>query len=499
MERIRPETEVDRTQAALAAHGATMPLSRGVVEITVDGSAATSPVGQRLLVVLANELARMKGVVDRLHVIGVAGRDVLPGVPLFAAELDAGLAGLVSSLNSDRSEYRADIDFSSAADPDVRVNIGGGGEGLVVGADGWRALLGSYSSESDWDAAAPYGAGLAASVAAAEVFKRLLEANGGPDRNRRLVTDLAYSAFNYGVGAEAAGGPDVRELVLSDLAVVGCGAGGSAALYMLAMQPGLSGEIALIEHDRHKLSNVNRYLMTTADDVEASRHKLATAVNHLAQFAPRLHPTLYPERWELLAEHPWPFLLSTVDTVEARWAIQQRSVADAEILDGAVLDLLYGLLRVVPGGQCLECKHPYDPDLSMKQRASRWGQSLETARIWWDDNVTVTAEMLEQLAVTQNTSPDFYAELEGERFRDVTYRTECGETALRTDVPSQAAVLPIATTPVGVLLAAEIAKRAVAPDFQLTNWLAHDLARSPAGPWLKWRPARASCPRHGRI
>jgi glycine/D-amino acid oxidase-like deaminating enzyme len=38
--------------------------------------------------------------------------------------------------------------------------------------------------------------------------------------------------------------------VLDDLAIVGCGAGGSAALYVLAMQPGLAGEIALIEHDR---------------------------------------------------------------------------------------------------------------------------------------------------------------------------------------------------------------------------------------------------------
>ncbi len=104
--------------------------------------------------------------------------------------------------------------------------------------------------------------------------------------------------------------------------------------------------------------------------------------------------------------------------------------------------------------------------------------------------------MLEQLSVTQNAPADYYTELEGQRFRDITYRTECGETALRTDVPSQVAVLPIATTPVGVLLAAEIAKRAVAPEAQLKNWLAHDLARASGEPWRKWRPARASCPRH---
>jgi molybdopterin/thiamine biosynthesis adenylyltransferase len=496
MDAIRPETEVDRTQAALAAHGATLPLPHGGVEIVVDPVAAEAPVGQRVLVVLVNELARMKGVVSRLHVTGVTDRAVLSGVPLAERTLDAGLHRLVDGLNGPASEYQATIEFAPASAPNVCVRIGDEAQGLVVAADAWRALLGAYAAEADWTATAPYGAGLGAAIAAAEVFKRLLEANGGPDPARPLLDEFAYSAFNYRCGADAARGPDVHGLALADVAVVGCGAGGSAALYVLAMQPGLSGGIALVEHDRHKPSNLNRYLMTSAVDVALGRHKLATAADHLARFAPRLHPTLYPEPWELLTTPPWPLLLSTVDTVEARWAIQQRAVAGAQILDGAVEGLLYVVQRVVPGGRCLECAHPYDPELPLKQRAARWGQTLETTRACWNENVTVTAEMLAQLERTQGKPPGYYAELAGERFRDVLDRTECGETPLRTDVPSQAPVLPVATTPVGVLLAGEIAKSVVAPEAQLTNWLAHDLARSAAQPWLKWRPAHASCPRH---
>jgi molybdopterin/thiamine biosynthesis adenylyltransferase len=497
MARIRPETEVDRTQAALGVHGTTLPLARGEIEIVVEPVAAASPVGQRLLVVLVNLLARMKGIVRRLHIVGADGHQVLPGVPLLANELTSGLGELVARLNRDESEYRADIAFEPSADTVARLRVGpSAADELAVAADGWRALLGRHVEEAAWDAAPPYGAALAASLAATEAFKQLLAANGGTDPARRPLTDLAYSAFNYGVGAEAARGPDLRELVLSDIAVVGCGAGGSAALYVLAMQPGLAGEIALIEHDRHKLSNLNRYLMTSAADVHEGRHKLATAVDHLARFAPRLHPTLYPEPWEQLDVYPWPFLLATVDTVEARWAIQQRAIDRADILDGAVFDLLYSLLRVVPGGRCLECKHPFDPDLSLKQRAERWGQDLDTVRRWTADNIAVTSEMIEGLALTQNKPPKEFAELEGVPYRNVPQLTECGETALRTDVPSQAPVLPLATTPVGVLLAAEIAKRYVAPEDQLNNWLAHDLARSPDRPRLKWRPAHAACPRH---
>ena len=502
---IRRETEVDRTAAALEGYGAALPLARGGVAITVAPGAAASPVGQRLLALLVNELARMKGVVGVITVDGVSGVPLLPGVPLEGTDLETGLAAFVASLNAPAATtddpYIASIEFGVTGAVDVRVAVGATSDGrdasIVVGADCWRALLGRYADESDWDARAPYGAALAAALAAPEVFKRLLLANGLVDAQRRLVADLAFSAYDYGVNESAGAGPEIFELVLRDLAVVGCGAGGSAALYVLAMQPGLAGEVALVEPGRHKLSNINRYLMTSASDVHERRHKLASAVNHLARFAPALVPASYPVEWQQLAAPPWPFLLSTVDTVPARWQIQRRAVAGAEILDAAVSDLFYNVIRVVRGGWCLECKHPFDPDYDLKQRGARWGVDFETVRAWTTSNAAVNAEMIATLAETQGKEPDDYAALEGRPFRDIPMLTECGETRLQTDVPSQAPILPLATTPVGVILAAEIAKRSVAPDAQLANWLGHYLDRAPQRPRVVWRPASASCPRHG--
>ena len=496
MARIRPETEVDRTEAALARDCATLPLVYGATAIDVAPEVAASPVGQRLLVVLVNELARMKGVVNSIAVTGVSGVPVLPGVPLEGGDLEAGLAAFVGSLNAPGLKHPATIAFADARDA-VRVGIGTGADAeVIVGADAWRALLGRDAAEAAWEAQSPYGAALAASVAAVEVFKHLLHRSGIDDPQRRLVGDLAFSSFNYGVGDEAAVGPDLRELELLDVAVAGCGAGGSAALYVLAMQPGIKGEIALIEPGRHKLSNLNRYLMTSASDVHERRHKLGSAANHLARFAPMLRPTLYPLTWEMLDAHPWPLVLATVDTVPARWAIQRRAAEGAEILDAAVDDLLYSVLRVVPGGWCLECKHPYDPDYELRQRAKRWGQELETVRTWTRENVPVTADMIARLAEVQNREPAEYAELEGLPFTETPAMIECGETKLQTDVPSQAPVLPLATTPAGVILAAEVAKHFVAPEAQLMNWLAHDLGRRPGRPRLAKRPASAKCLRH---
>lgn len=253
MASIRPETEVDRTEAAIASFGGSLPLVHGRVAIEVGPEAAASPVGQRLLVTLVNELARMKGVVSAIVVTGLSGEPLLPGVPVDEIEVEDGLAALVGSLNSDGSRFRAEIAFASGDDA-VRVSVGGGAPAdITVGADGWRALLGHYAREADWDSRAPYGAALAAALAAAETFKLLLLRNGLADPQRHPAGDLALSAFNYGVDAAAAAGPEVLELELHDVAVVGCGAGGSAALYVLAMQPGLRGEVALIEPGRHKL------------------------------------------------------------------------------------------------------------------------------------------------------------------------------------------------------------------------------------------------------
>ena len=124
--------------------------------------------------------------------------------------------------------------------------------------------------------------------------------------------------------------------------------------------------------------------------------------------------------------------------------------------------------------------------------------SVGTIRDWAAGDSAVTSATIDRLAEIQNRPVAFYADLEGVPFSEVPRLTECGETTLRTDVPSQAAVLPVATTPLGASLAAEIAKHDVAPEAQLSNWLAHDPGRSPARNRKKWRPAKAGCPRHDR-
>lgn len=488
---IRPESEADRTEAALAKGGLHLPLRHGEVEITVAPEAAESPLGQRLLTLLVNELARMKGVVRRVH-LDCPDVPRMPGVPVRDPRFLNGLVDLVEALNAPESEHRVELVAERAPQPAARLRVGPtAGGGPLLAADGWRALLGDFAANARWHDSAPYGAAIAASLGAAEAYKDLLDANGA--KALHLPDSFAFSTYNYGIDHAAEAGPSVSSLALSDVVVVGCGAGGTAALYVLAMQPGLSGEVALAEPGHHKSSNLNRYLMTTAADVHAGRHKLGTAVEHLATFAPDLVVASNARPWEQLPRHPWGLVLATADTIEARWAIQDRAAAGASILDGGVVGLIYSVLRVRPGGRCLECKHPRDPDLAIKQRAARWGQTVTSIRAWTAENRIVDREMLEQLANTQNRPVEDFAELDGIPFADAPRLTECGATPLSTSVPSQAPILPVTTTPLGVVLAAEVAKHYVAPDARLDNWVAHDLDRSMSRPWIKFRGAKQGC------
>jgi hypothetical protein len=441
----------------------------------------------------------MKGVVRRIHLDIASNPAVVPGTPVVATGLVDGLTEFVDSLNWPGALYQAVLSLGYCDNPVVTIGIGTepGSTDLVVASDAWRALVGSPSAEADWWAANPVGPAMSAVVAATEVFKAIATANGA-EETTPLPPYFAYSAFNYGVGAEAEPGVDVPDLRLLDLAIVGCGAGGSGSAFVLGMHPNPSGRLHLIEPGVHKLSNLNRYLAAKAADVYGRRHKLASLVDHLAVTAPTLDLVLHPRPWEQLVGHPWSTVVSAVDTIESRWQIQTRAAQSTFILDLAVDDLLYSVLRF--GGsrdRCLYCKHPYDPDLAVKQRALRWGVSQQAVKEWTTADSPVDSDMIYALARTQNRTPEEFADLLGTPFKQTPALLECGSTSLRADIPSQAPILPLATTAVSVAGAAEAIKMAAGLP-TLNNWLAHDLRRNPTGPWTRRRGPVATCPHHSQ-
>lgn len=493
LDRVEPETETHRTEKALRSlvHEATLPLARGAVEVRVSGREMNTPGGQHLLLLLVHLLARMKGIVHKVVVRGPVSAIRLPGVPLPEADLGTGLAALVEGLSGPKSRYRCELILGrEGGPPDVRLGIGPqDGVDLSLGADAWRALTGTFVDEARWEDWCPLGAYMAATIGAAETFKRLLRLNFGVSEGT-IVDDLALSLFDDGIDLGAGRGPDMDAVQLTGLAVAGAGAGGTACLYTLASFPKVQGVVIVVEPGRLKASSLGRYLLSDYQQVHAEVHKLESVEAFLKACAPELRLVPEPLKWHEVTRE-WERVVCTVDTPEARRDVQ-RSGARA-ILEAGVVGTIYTVLRIVPGGWCLECKHPPDPGVTWRRRALMWGLPVEELKHRFGDGTLVTRADLERLATVQGRPVDDFLTLEGRPFDEVPSLTECGETPLALAVPSQAPVLPLTTTAAGILLAAEVVKDMTGLGRPLSNHFAHDLRHRPRPGGHRFRPRRDGC------
>lgn len=494
---LQPETETHRTEKALKrlAPDALLPFKAGKVEVRVQPEVSRTPVAQQITATLVNLLLRMKGIVTHVRVTGASDVGIEPGVPLSGTDLAEGLKALAVSLDGPESQFR--VEFSTNHDEPAHVvaSVGNADGDIQLGADAWRALIGGYSASARWGDRSPLGSLMAAAIGAAETFKHLLPLNTGWS-DGRMIDDLAFSLYDFGVDGAAGVGTDVEALRVPDLAVAGAGAGGTALLYTLASFPNVSGNVTVVEPQRLKLSSLGRYLMTTYGQVHRPDHKLESVERFLEQYAPCLVADCVDAMWHE-ANRVARRIVATVDSPEGRWDVQ-RSRADETLEAGVALGTLYAVLRVVDGGWCLECKHPSDPEVTWRKRARRWGTSVADVKRRYVARSCVTREDVEQLARVQNRSVASLAELEGVPFDEVPALTECGEGPLSLRVPSQAPVLPFATTAAGVVLAAELVKSLTGLGSRLNNFFAHDLRFRPRADRHVFKPRRTGCPACGQ-
>ena len=313
---------------------------------------------------------------------------------------------------------RGSIDFGPASDPAgarVRIGEGSADEADVVGRRRLARAARPLRRAGRLACRAPYGAGAGRrgrrgrGVQAAPCTPTAARPSAAA-AHRTSPTPPSTTASTR----TPARGRTSRELVSRDLAVVGCGAGGSAALYVLAMQPGLAGEIALIEHGRHKLSNLNRYLMTTATRRARAPAQAGDGGRPSRPLRAAAAPDALPGAWEQLDAHPWRSCSRRSTRSRPRWAIQRRAVARRrDPRRGGHRPALQPAPRRPRRGASSASTRTI-PTYALKQRAARWGASLDTVRAWWAENVAVTAEMLAQLADDAGQAePGAYAELRG--------------------------------------------------------------------------------------
>jgi hypothetical protein len=189
---------------------------------------------------------------------------------------------------------------------------------IYIGSDGWVAKLSRNGPVGSMDSANPLGAGFAACLAAANIFREVFT-------NAPLDDDINISLLDLDPQQQEPLNPKSGEIDLGDVFLVGAGAVGNGFLWALSRSTDLTGRLKVIDHDNVDLFNLQRYVLTERKDEGVS--KVQKAVDLFADH-PGIQISPVADKWEAfvsqLPEDQWSFdkVVSALDTPDDRIHLQ---------------------------------------------------------------------------------------------------------------------------------------------------------------------------------
>lgn len=166
-----------------------------------------------------------------------------------------------------------------------------------------------------------------------------------------------------------------RQLILKDIGVEGqlklksakvcvCGAGGlgSPILYYLAAAG--VGTLGIVDYDVVKLSNLNRQILHSSDDLET--YKTLSANEKLSRLNPNIK--INEHRIELSSENieeifnQYDVIVDAVDTIKVRYLISDTCYKlKKPLIEGAVVGMSGILTTIIPDQTpCYRCLYPFN-------------------------------------------------------------------------------------------------------------------------------------------
>ena len=340
---------------------------------------------------------------------------------------------------------------------------------VYLGSAGWEFRLSPDRPVGSERTGNPFGAGAAACMGVANVFRAVM-AEHLP--GSRLDGEVSASVIGWGSPADGVPIPDLdaTTIHLSETLLGGVGAIGNAVVWALARTPRIAGGIRLIDPELVDLSNLQRYVLTTQESVGKSKVEIAAAV--LRRAHPQLEVTTHPVRWGayLDGRGNWriPRVATAFDSPADRVAAQ--AALPHHVLNAWTQLGDLGVSRHVAFGSapCLSCL--YVPKLGGKSLAERVSADLGFAgappeiRHLLYTGEPVSEEFVRRVAANlSKTKPEELAALlryAGQPLHRFHSETVCGGVMLELGIrPGEHRIeAPMAFQSVlaGILLAAEI-------------------------------------------
>lgn len=416
------------------------------VAIAFGDQAATDRDGRELLDLVVRLLARL-----------------YPSLTFVADRAEGSFAGALIALARD---INPNIEIAETANPDVVLSVGSGVPAIdaptvYAGCDGWLARVGTEGPFQTSDLGNPFGAGFAACIAAANLFRFLFL----PDGTSQFDSDLSFPP-------DTASLPSLSPAALADpLVLVGIGAVGNSASWALSRTP-LSGQVHLVDPELVERSNLQRYVLCTRND--EGRAKVDVVGK---EYRGPLQGLLHRGTWASFLEdngYSWERVLVALDSAHDRRAVQAslpRWVANAWTQMG---DLGVSSHSFLGNDACLACL--YLPTQKSKNEDLILAEGLrvphlqERVRFLLGSGQGTDRDFCDAVAGAWGVPRDLLEPYVGRPIRQLWVEGICGGGIIPlggADTPHELEVpLAFQSALAGVLLAAEAVRDVVADGAQ---------------------------------
>lgn len=140
---------------------------------------------------------------------------------------------------------------------------------VYIGSDGWLVHLSTDRPVGSGGSGNPFGAGVAACIGAANVFRAVF---GAQLRRRDLDRDVTLSLLDYELRPAASRNPPTPEVIaLGETFLVGLGAIGHGAVWAWRRTAGMRGMMHLVDDEAYDDTNPQRYVETVAAGMPAAK------------------------------------------------------------------------------------------------------------------------------------------------------------------------------------------------------------------------------------
>ena len=363
---------------------------------------------------------------------------------------------LVDELSALATEINPNIEVAGTGTPDICLMVGTGAPTadaptVYAGCNGWRARFGTKGPYSVSDTGNPYGAGFAACLAAANVFRFLFL----PEGETLLDGDASFPS-------DASPYPSLVPTTLgAPLVLAGVGAIGNGTAWALSRTP-IAGQIHLVDPEAIELSNLQRYVLCEREDEGISKVETVSK-----QFGGPLEALPSQETWASFVEsngYKWERVLVALDSAHDRRAVQgslPRWIANAWTQVG---DLGVSTHSFLGREACLACLYlPTEVSKSEDQiiaEGLRIPQFQNQIRVLLGSNRAVGREICDAVASAWSIPVEALATYAGRPIRELWVNGICGGGIIPLGnagpAPRELQVpLAFQSTLAGVLLAAE--------------------------------------------